>query len=95
MKRLEQSDSSYPSPPLWKDIKYEYARYRITELAGREAQRFSFLSESDKLSDNEKEQYQAIVALHNGKYSMDENILTSSIYIYCHIYCIGIMDKKP
>lgn len=95
MKRLEQSDSSYPSPPLWKDIKYEYARYRITELIGREAQRFSFLSESDKLSDNEKEQYQAIVALHNGKYSMDENILTSSIYIYCRIYCIGIMDKKP
>lgn len=56
MKRLEQSDSFYPSPPLWKDIKYEDARYRITELAGREAQRFSFLSESDKLSDNEKEQ---------------------------------------
>lgn len=45
----------YPSPPLWKDIKYEDARYRA-ELAGREAQRFSFLSESDKLSDNEKEQ---------------------------------------
>ena len=85
MKRLEQSDSFYPSPPLWKDIKYEDARYRITELAGREAQRFSFLSESDKLSDNEKEQYQAIVALHNGKYSMDENILTSSIYILSHL----------
>lgn len=85
MKRLEQSDSFYPSPPLWKDIKYEDARYRITELAGREAQRFSFLSESDKLSDNEKEQYQAIVALHNGKYSMDENILTSSIYILAHL----------
>ena len=85
MKRLEQSDSFYPSPPLWKDIKYEYAMYRITELAGRDAQRFSFLSESDKLSDNEKEQYQAIVALHNGKYSMDENILTSSIYILSHL----------
>ncbi len=34
---------------------------------------------------NEKEQYQAIVALHNGKYSMDENILTSSIYILSHL----------
>ena len=66
-------------------LSYEDARYRITELAGREAQRFSFLSESDKLSDNEKEQYQAIVALHNGKYSMDENILTSSIYILSHL----------
>lgn len=43
------------------------------------------MSESDKLSDNEKEQYQAIVALHNGKYSMDENILTSSIYILSHL----------
>ena len=66
-------------------LSYKDARYRITELAGREAQRFSFLSESDKLSDNEKEQYQAIVALHNGKYSMDENILTSSIYILSHL----------
>lgn len=66
-------------------LSYEDARYRITELAGREAQRFSFLSESDKLSDNEKEQYQAIVALHNGKYSMDENIMTSSIYILSHL----------
>ena len=66
-------------------LSYEDARYRITELAGREAQRFSFLSESDKLSDNEKEQYHAIVALHNGKYSMDENILTSSIYILSHL----------
>ena len=66
-------------------LSYEDARYRITELAGREAQRFSFLSESDKLSDNEKEQYQAIVALHNGKYSMDENILTSSINILSHL----------
>lgn len=66
-------------------LSYEDARYRITELIGREAQRFSFLSESDKLSDNEKEQYQAIVALHNGKYSMDENILTSSIYILSHL----------
>ncbi len=66
-------------------LSYEDARYRITELAGREAQRFSFLSESDKLSDNEKERYQAIVALHNGKYSMDENILTSSIYILSHL----------
>ena len=36
MKRLEQSNSFYPSPPLWKDIKYEDARYRITELAGRD-----------------------------------------------------------
>ena len=32
-----------------------------------------------------KEQYQAIVALHNGKYSMDENILISSIYILSHL----------
>ena len=66
-------------------LSYEEARYRITELIGREAQRFSFLPESDKLSDNEKEQYKAIVALHNGKYSMDENILTSSIYMLSHL----------
>ena len=35
-------------------LKFENARYRIIEMIGREAQRYEFLAESDKLSDNEK-----------------------------------------
>ena len=35
-------------------LNFEAAKYRITELIGREAQRFDFLLESDNLSDDEK-----------------------------------------
>ena len=66
-------------------LTFEDARYRITELIGREAQRFAFLSESDKLSDNEKEQYKALIALQNGKYSMDKDILISSIQMMSYL----------
>lgn len=62
-------------------LTYEDAKYRITELIGIEAQHFSFLALSDRLSDNEKEQYKAIIALQQGRYSMDEKILISSIYL--------------
>ena len=62
-------------------LTYEDTKYRITELIGIEAQHFSFLVSSDRLSDNEKEQYKAIIALQQGRYSMDEKILISSIYL--------------
>lgn len=35
-------------------LKYEDARYRITELIGIEAERFGFLEDSEYLSENEK-----------------------------------------
>jgi hypothetical protein len=35
-------------------LNFEAAKYRITELIGREAQRFDFFLESDNLSDDEK-----------------------------------------
>ncbi len=66
-------------------LKFADARYRIIELIGREAQRFEFLAESDKLSDNEKEQYKALIALDNGKYSMDDDILVSGIQMLSHL----------
>ena len=40
-------------------LNFEAAKYRITEMIGREAQRFDFLLESDNLSDDEKLQYKA------------------------------------
>ena len=66
-------------------LKLADARYRIIELIGREAQRFEFLAESDKLSDNEKAQYNALIALDNGKYSMDDDILVSGIQMLSHL----------
>lgn len=66
-------------------LKYENAKYRIMELIGREAERYFFLGDSDRLSENEKEQYKTVIALQNGKYSMDENVLTSSLRLLSHL----------
>ena len=60
-------------------LTFEAAKYRLTELVGVEAERFAFLSGSRRLTDNEQKKYQAITKLVNGKYSMDEDILISSL----------------
>lgn len=66
-------------------LKFENARYRIIEMIGREAQRYEFLAESDKLSENEKAQYKALITLDNGKYTMDDDILISGIQMLSHL----------
>ena len=66
-------------------LKFENARYRIIEMIGREAQRYEFLAESDKLSENEKAQYKALIALDNGIYTMDDDILISGIQMLSHL----------
>lgn len=66
-------------------LKYENAKYRIMELIGREAERYFFLGDSDRLSENEREQYKAVIALQDGKYSMDENVLISSLRLLSHL----------
>ncbi len=62
-------------------LDFEAARYRITELVGIEAERFGFLAESEFLSENERERYKAIIALHNGMNAMDEKTLISSLQV--------------
>ena len=62
-------------------LKYEDAIYRITELIGIEAERFSFLEDSEYLSKNEKKRYKAIIALKDGTNAMDEKTLVSSLQI--------------
>ena len=57
------------------------AKYRLTELVAAEAERFLFLSDSKKLSENEKNRYQALIALDHGRYTMDETILVSSLQL--------------
>ena len=62
-------------------LTFASARYRLTELVGIEAERFSFLADSDKLSENEKEKYRTLIRLCDGKYSMGEELLKSSLKI--------------
>lgn len=58
---------------------FEKARSRLIQLIGREAERFYFLRDSDKLTENEKERYNTLIHLCNGKYSMDEDTLEASL----------------
>lgn len=60
-------------------LSFEEAEYQLTEIIGIEAERFHFLLDSDKLTENEKNKYRALIELHNGKYSMDRAIVTSSL----------------
>lgn len=54
-------------------------------MIGLEAEHFSFLLESSKLSENEKEKYRALIMLRDGKYSMDEEILKSSVKVLAQL----------
>ena len=62
-------------------LTFEEAKYRLIELIGTEAERFAFLDDSDRLSANEKEKYRALIALNNGKYTMEEGLFISSIQL--------------
>ena len=60
-------------------LTFDKARQKLTSLVAREADRFHFLKGSSSLTDNEKERYLALVRMDNGKYSMDEDTLESSL----------------
>ena len=60
-------------------LTFDSARYQFTELVGIEAERFSFLMESDRLSESEKEKYRTLTAVCDGKYTMNEDVLNSSL----------------
>lgn len=62
-------------------LTYERAVYRLTELVGMEAERFPFLSQSAKLAENEKDRYRALTALQDGRFTMSEDVLISSLQV--------------
>ena len=57
---------------------FEEAKYQLAELIGMEAERFLFLLESERLTDNEKSRYRALIELRGGQYAMDDRTLASS-----------------
>ena len=60
-------------------LTFENARYRLIQLISKEAERFSFLADSTRLTWNDKSNYHAMTVLSNGKYSMDEDVLIFSL----------------
>lgn len=64
-------------------LTFEDARNHLVEIIGNEAERFSFLLDSDKLSSNEKEKYRTLLKLENGQYAMETSVLTGSLRMLC------------
>ena len=65
-----------------KDVKgstYEEAKQKLIELIGKESSRFSFLADSEKLTENDKSMYHALIMQCDGKYLKDERVLISSL----------------
>lgn len=51
-------------------LTFEKAKNKLLKLVALEADRFDFLKNSDKLTDNEKQRYGALVRMQDGKYAM-------------------------
>lgn len=66
---------------------FDDARYMITEIIGKEAERFRFLECSEALSENDKDRYRAIISQCDGKYMMDAQLLVSSLQSLSQLLC--------
>ena len=55
------------------------AQYRLTELIAGEAERFAFLAQSDKLTENEKSLYRGLTAVREGHYALAGEVLASAL----------------
>lgn len=60
-------------------LTFEKATNKLIKIVALEAERFIFLENSDKLTDNEKQRYCALVKMQDGKYAMDEDTLESAL----------------
>lgn len=60
-------------------LTFEKAKNKLIKIVALEAERFIFLKNSDKLTDNEKQRYCALVQMQDGKYVMDEDTLESAL----------------
>ena len=62
-------------------LTFEEARQCFNEMVGREASRFSFLADSEQLTEDEKEMYLALVKICDGEYSMSGMNLRFSLKV--------------
>lgn len=66
---------------------YSDACAALRRLVGREALRFSFLAESDRLLKSEREMYQALVYMEDGSFVMTDDVLMDSIRTLSQLLC--------
>lgn len=58
---------------------FDVAKYQMMELIGKEATRFSFLSQSDRLNAVDKSAYLSFIKRDEGRYTIDEDLLYGSL----------------
>lgn len=66
---------------------FEKANYSLVEIIAKEAKRFSFLLDSDKLTSDEKDHYRAITDKECGQYTMSEMVFPSSLQVLSELLC--------
>lgn len=57
------------------------AQYRLAELIAGEADRFAFLAQSDKLTENERSLYCGLTAVREGRYALAGEVLVSALQL--------------
>ena len=57
------------------------AQYRLAELLAGEAERFAFLAQSDKLTENEQSLYCGLTAVREGRYALAGEVLVSALQL--------------
>ena len=60
-------------------LTFEAAKYQMIELIGKEATRFSFLSQRDRLNAADKSVYLSFIKRIEGRYAMNEDLLYGSL----------------
>ena len=63
------------------DLSFDDASLRLSYLIGNEANRFSFLENSERLNEREKAGYASLVNMERGVYSLERSVLISSLKI--------------
>ena len=58
---------------------FEKAKTKLIKLIALEAERYNFLKNSGRLTENERERYCALIRMHDGKYLMDQDTLESAL----------------
>ena len=72
---------------------FEAAKYQMLELISKEAERFGFLSESNHLTQSDRDRYHSLTTFSDGKYRMSEEALYASIQTLSELLCKHF-DKK-
>ena len=60
-------------------VSFEAASAALRNIVGKEASRFQFLRESARLSENERERYEALIRVDQGVFAMNDELLVDSL----------------